>query len=236
MWACIFRVKWYTLGMHNVLTRSGLETNSSWDVSRGKEKVPLLQWICWVQKSGPIVFFHVCYHVGGSTKHLRRLKVKRRDEESSPSDALTPKKRKTRLAGKMRTYLWARPLTANSQPHLPFPCFCKIKVRGSSKMVWIDAVRTTRYSLILMLCCDVFMFLVKQGVPSDGDLEWRYSSCLLYEKECFRAFRSRARLSTTPSPCPANYCFRVQTLVRSKMNPNFLCLPFYEIPHYYWPV
>ena len=113
------------------MTRSGLETNSSWDVSRGKEKVPLLQWICWVQKSGPIVFFHVCYHVGGSTKHLRRLKVKRRDEESSPSDALTPKKRKTRLAGKMRTYLWACPLTATSQPHLPFPCFCKIKMRGS---------------------------------------------------------------------------------------------------------
>ena len=25
--------------------------------------------------------------------------------------------------------------------------------------------------IILMLCCDVFMFLVKQGVPSDGDLE-----------------------------------------------------------------
>ena len=81
-----------------------------------------------------LFFFHVCYHVGGSIKHLRRLKVKRRDEESSPSDALTPKKRKTRLAGKMRTHLWARPLTANSQPHLPFPCFCKIKMRGSSKM------------------------------------------------------------------------------------------------------
>ena len=74
-------------------------------------------------------FFHVCYHAGGSTKHLRRLKMKRRDEESSPSDASPPKKRKTRLAGKMRTYLWARPLT--SQPHLPFPCFCKIKMRGS---------------------------------------------------------------------------------------------------------
>ena len=158
MWACIFRVKWYTLGMHNALTRSGLETNSSWDVSRGKEKVPFLQWICWVQKSRPIVFFHVCYHAGGSTKHLRRLKVKRRDEESSPSDTLTPKKRKTRLAGKMRTYLRACPLTATSQPHLPFPCFCKIEMRGSSKMAWIDAVRSTRYSLILMLCCDVFMF------------------------------------------------------------------------------
>ena len=137
-------------------------------------------------------FFHVCYHVGGSIKHLRRLKVKRRDEESSPSNALTPKKRKTRLAGKMRTHLWARPSTANSQPHLPFPCFCKIKMRGSSKMAWIDAVRSTRYSLILMLCCDVFMFLVKQGVPSDEDLGWLYPSCFVYEKEFFRAFRSIA--------------------------------------------
>ncbi|CAH3030990.1 unnamed protein product, partial [Pocillopora meandrina] len=34
------------------------------------------------------------------------------------------------------------------------------------------AIRTTRYPLILMLCCDVFMFLVNQGVPSDEELEW----------------------------------------------------------------
>ena len=47
------------------------------------------------------------------------------DEESSPSDAFTPKKRKTRLAGKMRTYLWACPLTPTPQPHLPFPTFVK---------------------------------------------------------------------------------------------------------------
>ena len=33
-------------------------------------------------------------------------------------------------------------------------------------------MRTTRYPLILILICDVFMFLVKQGVPSDEDLEW----------------------------------------------------------------
>ena len=26
--------------------------------------------------------------------------------------------------------------------------------------------------------------------PSDEDLEWLYPSCLLYGKECFRAFRS----------------------------------------------
>ena len=64
----------------------------------------------------------IVFYAGGSTKHLRPLKVKRRDEESSPSDALTPKKRKTRLAGKMRTHLWVWPLiptTAHTpQPHL----------------------------------------------------------------------------------------------------------------------
>ena len=68
-----------------------------------------------------VVRLNICYHAGGSTKHLRRSKAERRDEESSPSDALTPKRRKTRLAGKMRTYLWACPLTATPQPHLPFP-------------------------------------------------------------------------------------------------------------------
>ena len=50
-------------------------------------------------------FFTICYHAGGSTKHLRWPKVKRRDEESSPSDALISEKRKYRSAGKMRTYL-----------------------------------------------------------------------------------------------------------------------------------
>ena len=55
--------------------------------------------------SGLFFFFGICYHAGGSTKHLRWPKVKRRDEESSPSDALTPKKGKTRLPGKMRTIL-----------------------------------------------------------------------------------------------------------------------------------
>ena len=68
-----------------------------------------------------VMSFNICYHAGGSTKHLRPPKVECRNEESSPSDALTPKKRKTRLAGKMRTYLWACPLTATPQPHLPFP-------------------------------------------------------------------------------------------------------------------
>ena len=98
-------------------------------------------------------FFHVCYHAGGSTKHLRRLKVKRRDEESSPSDALTPKKRKTRLAGKKRTNLWACSITPTPQAHLPAPCLCKIKMRGSSKMAWIDAIPTTHYPLLLILRC-----------------------------------------------------------------------------------
>ena len=56
-------------------------------------------------------FFYICYHAGGSTKHLPRSEVKRRDEESSLSDALTPKKGKTRFASNMGTYSWACPLT-----------------------------------------------------------------------------------------------------------------------------
>ena len=138
-------------------------------------------------------FFFICYHAGGSTKHFRWPKVKRRDEESSLSDALTPKIKETRLAGKMRTYLWVclstpypHPLTSSS------PCFCEKKVPGSRKMAWIDAVRTTHYSLILMLRCDVFTFVVKQEVPNDEDVEWLYPSCLFYVKEFFRAFRSTA--------------------------------------------
>ena len=66
----------------------------------------LAQIIC----SDLVIVFYICYHAGGSTKHLRPPKVKRRDEESSPSDALTPKERKTRSAGKMRTHLWVWPL------------------------------------------------------------------------------------------------------------------------------
>ena len=84
--------------------------------------------------SGLIFFFTICYHAGGSTKHLRWPKVKRRDEESSPSDALISKKRKTRFAGKMRTNLWACPITPTPQTHLTSPCLCKIKMRESSKM------------------------------------------------------------------------------------------------------
>ena len=50
-------------------------------------------------------FFYICCHAGDSTKHLPRPEVKRRKEESSSNDALTPKKGKTCLAGRMRVYL-----------------------------------------------------------------------------------------------------------------------------------
>ena len=52
-------------------------------------------------------------------------------------------------------------------------------------MTGVDVVRTTRYPLISMLSCYVYMCLVKQGVPSDEDLEWLYPSYLLHEKEFF---------------------------------------------------
>ena len=178
------------------MTQSGLETNSSGDVVWGKEIAPLPQGICWLKKIWSNFFFCICGHLGDSSKHLRRPKVKRHDEESSPNDALTPKKGKTRVAGKVRRYLWVCPLTPHTppppSPHLPSPCLCKMKMHGSSKMAWIDAIRTARYPLILMLRRDVFMFVVKQGVPSDEDLEWPYPSCLSYGKDFFRAFRSIA--------------------------------------------
>ena len=176
------------------MTQSGLETNSSGDVAWGKEIAPLLQGICWLKKIWSNFFFCICCHLGDSTKHLRRPKVKRHDKESSRNDALTPKEGKTRVVGKVRRYQWACPLNPHPPPHLPSPCLCKINMRGSSKVAWIDAIRSTRYPLILMLCCDVFIFVVKQGVPSNEDLEWPYPSCLLYGKEFFRAFRSIAKL------------------------------------------
>ena len=71
-------------------------------------------------------FVYICYHADGSTKHLHWLKVKRRSEESSPSDALTPKERKTGFAGKMRRYLWACPLTPTPTPHPPTLSFCAL--------------------------------------------------------------------------------------------------------------
>ena len=80
------------------------------------------------------------------------------------------------------------------QPHLSPPWLFKIKMCGSSKMAWIFAIRTTRYPLTLMLCCDVQIFVVKQGVPSDKDLEWPYPSCFLYAKYIF--FKLSARLKS----------------------------------------
>ena len=38
------------------MARSGLEKNSSGDVSLGKEKAPLLQRIFWLKKSGLMTF------------------------------------------------------------------------------------------------------------------------------------------------------------------------------------
>ena len=72
--------------------------------------------------------------------------------------------------------------------------------------------------------------------------EKELSKSLRYEQIHFGSFNSnfvvmdkvlKFQIRESLSPCPPNYCFRVQTLVRSKMNPNFLCLPFYEIPNCY---
>ena len=73
---------------------------------KGKSSLATMNLWAQILCSGLIIFLFICFHAGRSTKHLRRPKVKRRDEESSPSDALTPKKRRTRLAGNIRTYLW----------------------------------------------------------------------------------------------------------------------------------
>ena len=58
-----------------------------------------------------------------------------------------------------------------------------------NKNVWIQQNGMNRcgtyyplFSHLDALLC-VFMCLVKQGVPSDEDLEWLYPSFLLYEKE-----------------------------------------------------
>ena len=70
-----------------------------------------------------------CYNESVESKNLGR------DEESSPSD-FTPEKRKSCLAGKTRTYLWACPLTPTPRPHFSSPCLCKIKMRGSRDLEW----------------------------------------------------------------------------------------------------
>ena len=74
-------------------------------MKKGKSCIAAMSLLAQIICSGLIFFFTICYHAGGSTKHLRWPKVKRRDEESSPSDTLISKKRKSRSAGKMRTYL-----------------------------------------------------------------------------------------------------------------------------------
>ena len=140
-WACIFRVKWYTVGMHNAMKWPWNKFLMRHFTRKGKSSIATMNLLS--PKIWSNFFFHVCYHAGGSTKHLGQPKVRRRDEESSPSD-FTPEKRKTCLAGKTRTYLWACPLTPTPRPHFSSPCLCKIKMRGSSKMAWIDAVRTIR--------------------------------------------------------------------------------------------
>ena len=74
-------------------------------MKKGKSCIAARSLLAQIICSGLIFFFTICYHAGGSTKHLRWPKVKRRDEESSLSDPLTPKKGKTCLAGRMRVYL-----------------------------------------------------------------------------------------------------------------------------------
>ena len=81
--------------MHYAITWNGIETNPSGDASLGKEKAPLLQFIFWLKKkSGLINFFYICYHAGGSTEHLPRPKVKRRNEDSSPCATQLQRKEK----------------------------------------------------------------------------------------------------------------------------------------------
>ena len=86
-------------------------------IRKGKSSIATMNLLAQIICSDLIIFFYICYHAGGSTKHFRWPKVKRRDEESSLSDALTPKIKETRLAGKMRTYLWV--CLSTSYPHPP---------------------------------------------------------------------------------------------------------------------
>ena len=72
-----------------------------------------------------------------------------------------------------------------------------IKMRESRKMAWIVAIRTTRYPLILILCCNVVMFIVKQEVFSDEDLEWLHPSYLLCGKKFFFKLFARLKIRGT---------------------------------------
>ena len=89
-------------------------------------------------------------------------------------------------------------------------------MRGSSKMAWTDAICTTRYPLILMLCCDVFIFVVKR-VPCDEDLEWPYPSCLFMEKSFLELFaRSQSRGINGRSPNPFTWRWQFVLLAETK--------------------
>ena len=148
MCAYIFRVKWYTVRIHDAMARSGLEKKFLRRRFTRKGKSSIATTNLLAQKIWSNDFFKICYHAGGSTEHLPRPKMKRRNEESPPSDTSTPKKRKPRLAGEIMTYLLTCPLTLTPpQPHLLSPCLCKIKMLWSSKMAWIVTIRTTRYLL-----------------------------------------------------------------------------------------
>ena len=92
-------------------------------IKKGKSSIATVNLLA--QKIWYNDLFYICYHAGGSTKHLPRPKVKRRDEESSPCDALTPDKRKSGFAVKMRTYLWACFLTPTPNPIFLPPTFVK---------------------------------------------------------------------------------------------------------------
>lgn len=59
----------------------------------------------------------------------------------------------------------------------------------SSKTVWIVAIRTTRSPLMLMLCCDVFIFIVKRGVLSKEDLEWLSHQIAKFNKATYLFIR-----------------------------------------------
>ena len=106
--------------MHNAMARSGLETKflRRRFMRKGNSSIATMNLLARKIWSN-FFYFYICYHAGGSTKHLPRPEVKRRKEESSPKDALTPKEGKTRFAGKMRTYLWACPVTPTPQPPTP---------------------------------------------------------------------------------------------------------------------
>ena len=99
--------------MRNVIARPFLATNSLGDVSLGKEKSSIATMNLLAQKIWSSNFFLNCYHAGG------------RNGESSPCDALTPKKGETRFEGKMRTYLWVCLLTPTPNPIFPPLVFVK---------------------------------------------------------------------------------------------------------------